>query len=1036
LAKRQSIAGTPQPYGGLRATRKSSISSSSTAAPARPTAASTTSSSATTKSKDPRVQTLETENTHLKKQNAHIQEQLTTANQAKVERDRFEAIVQKLQAKCQNYHQEHVELKAVIRQKETELDAANKEIEYNETNHEMAVLDKETAELKFEQMEAERDALEHQIEVIKLELEIAEEQVAMFNEDLPPEQRSAAASSIVQKENERLRNTIRRMHEDTEDLKREYTRRIDELEKAAGDTDALREEISMLHERDAARNSTIEDLLDRVREQEEWEDVVEGLSDQNQQLQEQAVQKDATIEQYVTLKELSDEVEAQLVDRVHELLDEHDAKDLELADCHRQIHEDAAVKTDQSLLIEKLRQFIVDTQSSMSQVETMKTMSDEHVVKMTERFNEAMEMNRAMRNARINDISKTIDTELTKQDAVLAREELHILKYYLPDSVSATFTHTSMLAYFQAKKIASGASLVRSQLVVVDVANPQGLDQAISDLYRCDAAYEFEQIQYSAEYLHANARRCSMDQFRMIGDSYAPMSGIEAMIQRTLTCFKQDDINLRNLAESARTHAGNMHSASRVVEIGPDCVLIEKASLIRANLDRNQGYFEAVRTAFLSAGLKDAYDGLMALPNLAKECHAVGVKLLQVLTALQNDNLYPLFEHGEKELDTMFFEVEGLAKTTRRMAQAFIEYLANEEAKPFATDAVVENYERIVNTQYAEYDAGTKMKEIRSQLAQWTEYASVLMNTAEVESFTPPWELKARDIEAKKKTMLDAEKKLAILTAEHQAAIIQMLEREQIIETKALEIEHLKAKNKDFFAKHEEHNRLAGEWRAAMLELAELRVKVKEQSREIDDLKDARQHVRFPERVAVSDLEEKPATEVPAPKTNSSSSFITFVQALSDENHWLRQRENSEMFGHNLGVMFSRMGNDQAAQTRTHSRRRQVQASEMLDMVLSMHSPAIPETTRRLSALHDSDFRSESWTPDLKSMPTPHDQIRATSTKSYREPLQLSAFQASFRSDLPVEYLEDYCFNDLSIIAEEFDELEELGGFGDIVVDV
>jgi len=1042
VAKRQSITGTSQPYSGLRTARKPSLSSpSSTAVSARPTAASTPSSAATTaKSKDPRVQTLETENTHLKKQNAHIQEQLTAANQARVERDRFEAIVQKLQLKCQNYHQEHVELKALIRQKDTELDAANKDIEYNETNHEMAVLDKETAELKFEQMEAERDALEHQIEVVRLELEIAEEQVAMFNEDLPPEQRSAAASSIVQKENERLRNTIRRMHEDTEDMKREYTRRISELEKTAADTDALREEISELYERDAARDSTIEDLMDRVRAQEEWEDVIEVLSDEKQQLEEQAVQKDATIEQYVTLKELSDEVEAQLVDRVHELLDEHDIKDLELADCHRQIHDDAAVKTDQSLLIEKLRQFIVDTQSSMSQVETMKSMSDEHVKKMTDRFNEAMEMNRAMRNARINDLSKTIDTELTKQDSDIVREELDIVKKWLPETVSTTFSHTSMLAYFRAKKVAAGASLVRSQLFVVDVANPQGLDQAISDLYRCDTAYEFEQIQFAAEYLHANARRCSMDQFRAVASSYDRMSDIETMIQHTLTCFKQDDINLRDLAESTRAHAKNMHSVSRMLEIGSDCVLIEQASLIRANLDRNQGYFEAIRMAFLSAGLKDAYDGLTALPNLAKDCHAVGSKLVQVLIALQNDKLYPLFEGGDKDFLEMSTEAEKLAKTTRRMAQALLDYLGNEEAKPFATDDVHENYERIVYSQFCEYDAATKMKEIRAQLTQWTEYASVLMNTAEIESFTPPWELKAREIAAKKNAMVDAEKKLAILTTEHQSAIIQMLEREKVIETNALEIEHLKAKNKDFSVRSEEQKRLADEWRTAMVELPALKAKVVEQMAEIDSLKDeAKQRYHRPESNTQSVLEEKRAAETPAPKVNSSSSFMTFVQALSNENHWLRQRENSEMFGHNLNIMFSRMRNEQAAQGRTHSRRRQAQASEMLGMVFSMHSPELPETPCPPSSLDDSDFMGDSWTPGWKSTPTPRDQVRASSTKSHREPLRLSIVQASFRSELPVADIEDYCFNDLSTIAADFEDLDEtmlLESFSEIQVDV
>jgi hypothetical protein len=38
-------------------------------------------------------------------------------------------------------------------------------------------------------------------------------------------------------------------------------------------------------------------------------------------------------------------------------------------------------------------------------------MFDEHSKQMTDRFNEAVEMNRAMRHARVDDLSTTIDIE-------------------------------------------------------------------------------------------------------------------------------------------------------------------------------------------------------------------------------------------------------------------------------------------------------------------------------------------------------------------------------------------------------------------------------------------------------------------------------------------------------------------------------------------------------------------------------------------------------------------------------------------------
>ncbi|KAF2675947.1 hypothetical protein K458DRAFT_425108 [Lentithecium fluviatile CBS 122367] len=1042
LAKRQSIAGTAPSYGGLRPTRKPSISSTSSTAPTttRPAAPSTTSSSATAKSKDPRIQTLETENAHLKKQTAHLQEQLTVANQAKIERDRFEAIVQKLQSKCQTYHQEHVELKATIREKEMELDAANKEKEYNETNHEMAVLDKETAELKYEQMEAERDALEHQLEVMRLELEIAEEQVAMFNEDLPPEQRTAAASSILQKENERLRTTIRRMHEDTEDLKRDYTRRITELEKSTADTDALQDQISELREREVAHENTIEDLMDRVGATESWEEIIENLSDQKQHLEEQAVEKDATIEQYVTLKELADEVEIQLVDRVRELLDEIDMKDLELSDCHRQMNEDAAIKAEQELLIGKLREFILDTQSSMSQVETMKAMSEDHVKQMTERFNEAMEMNRAMRNARINDMGKTIDTELTKLDAGEAREELDIVKRYLPDSLSAEYTDNSMRAYFRAKKIAFKAGLIHTQLTVVDGATPPGLEQALSDVHRCEAAFNFDQVQFYAEYVHTTASRCTMEQFRMVGTKYERMLDVENMLQRTLNCFKQDDINLRDLADSSRGHAEVMGRISYMEDSRPDCELILHSSLIRSNLERIRGDFEAVRNALMSIDLKDVVDSLPAAFSSVNECLTSASKLVQVLTALQKDKLYPVFSAGVQELYDERLKVELCAKTVQQIVQGFVTSLASEEANPPETSDIVKIYNAFVLKQNRP-ELQTSLKEIRTQLVQWTEYASVLANTEEIESFTPPWELKARDLEAKKRVMLDAEKKLASLTAEHQATLIQIREREEIIDTKDLEIEHLRAKNKDFLAKADEHSRLNSEWSTAMAELTALRRKVSDQEAEIRRLQDETQRLPTQEPVALPARDQAPAAEAPRPKMNTSTSFATFVQALSEENHWLRKREHADMFGQNLDAVFSSMRIQQASQTRAQSRRKQTQASELLNMALSVHSPAALENPQ-LSFVHDdSNFASEKRIPNGESMPATRDDIRAAPNKSRRSPLYLTPLQTSFRSQSLSEApeasfanLEDFSFMDLSPVAEAFDMAGDLEGLTEMLM--
>jgi dynactin 1 len=212
--KRQSVA-TASTNPPLR-NRTASVASSSAPIPETPlrpsgsrqSLASSAGQGTAKASRDNNIETLQTKIRHLEKQHAEDQERLRELNQVKDERDRFNGIIQKLQAKCQAQYAETQDLKEKAKQLQSENEALDRAEQDHEVDLEDALVDKEMAEERADLAEAEVESLRKRLEESTLELDILRDEAEMFTTEMSEEQKEEAGYYRLQHENDRLRNAL------------------------------------------------------------------------------------------------------------------------------------------------------------------------------------------------------------------------------------------------------------------------------------------------------------------------------------------------------------------------------------------------------------------------------------------------------------------------------------------------------------------------------------------------------------------------------------------------------------------------------------------------------------------------------------------------------------------------------------------------------------------------------------------------------------------------------------------------------------
>ncbi|KAH3946140.1 hypothetical protein HBI70_163390 [Parastagonospora nodorum] len=938
--KRQSIATTTAPPPVRAPVRKPSIAGSSTASSTiqdarhRSNAAASSASTTSKASRDTNVETLNTKIRHLEKQHGDDQDRIKDLAQAADERDRYKAIIEKLQSKYQTLHLDSAELKTQLQQLQSDNDSLAKKQEEHEADWEIALLDKEMAEERAEQAESELEAVRAKLEERDMEIEIMREEAAMFTTELSEEDKEAAGWYRLQHENDRLRQALITLKEMTEEKERDNKARFAELEMDLASLDAIRQEHTELQDRVHKDEGIIEHLRAQVDASAEWEDLSNELTDKIHDLEEKAKRQEATIRELESEAELNNELLVVHMDEEEDLHAELEAKDFEIAEhIHRLELQEVAI-ADNQLLVSKFRDLVYNLQSRLADAESSRTMTEAQIRDTTGRIDEVMDLNRHLRASNRQATFKEVQLGLYRLDAEVASKRLAIST----EAQSAEFLKSlPVQTYFTAISVGAKASLTSSLLLTADreMSFNGGLEEAMARLSCVEAVQCLALLQTGSKRLYSAMETCDLADFAAFGPIDQELRVVEKTLDHTHEALVNDEINFtdmaNSLAQSLKIQDAVLVDQQNILAMMPEDESTAHIQRIVARLDYLGSNFAVITTmmSFLASNATELLvktaaqdinpDDVTAAAQRVLElfagssviCNkavAAGQKLLRTVDALRSDSLYPHIFKGSEDI----MEQEAyLAKLARDAAQwgrntlSIINASFQPEPSPSWSELKIEDM-------FAFYWSPEllRLDTTAQRLDAWTEEASLLLNTSEIVHGPTPWAQKAKEMEAARKKNSEASVLLEKLKVEHKATLLSLHEREQVIETKSLEIEHLDAKYRDASNKVTDAQHLREKLIKTEQEMTDLRTKITDQHSQIEALEqniarsDRSEHaINLPDATKmVTEPVEQPSASRTIP-----AQVNCLLSALQTENHWLRRREHTDMFDRNLKHVFGKM---------------------------------------------------------------------------------------------------------------------------------
>ncbi|KAJ4330151.1 hypothetical protein N0V87_010246 [Didymella glomerata] len=1044
-AKRQSVAPAAPPRTPLRApARKPSVASASIAAPSppptRPSAASRPSASSTTTStsqpptnplrtstRDNNVEVLQIKIKHLEKQHAEDQAGLQELSETKAERDRLQGIIQKLQPKLKSLHDQSTETKEQLKNVQTENERLLKEAQDHEFDLEDALLEREMAQERAEQNENELLTLREKVQEQSLELDILKDEAKEYTADMSEEEKEKVGFYRMQHDNERLRDALVMLKEVREEEAQESKIRIEELEEDSAQLETLRSQHQALEEQLTKTLAVAEDFKAQLNDRNDLEDTVEELADKVAGLEKTVAEQEVVIKELEELRDLNAELQEQQEEEMQGLRIELEDKDSELAQLGERALEQAVTVSDLEETNGKFRDLVTDLLAQIKEAESTKTMTEAQVKDTTGRINEVMDVNRRLRAAEVNATGKEITSELRQLKVDQTSEMLAILS----ETQSQEFGRSEpMQAYFTAKRITFKASILRSLLSNTDkhAAQRGSVEEASSKLLSVEAGYYLAHLKSGSERISSAMAVSTLPQFVTFGPAYAELAAVERNLDHGLEALKADMVNFSEMTASFKgsteVYKAVVSSHQAVLDERPEDETMLRVSSIAASLT----YLDATCTATISMlkSLAESTGELTEEANTVADRFATpsavcsrsmtaATRLLKTCRDRREDGLYPQFNGDLDSVKEAEDSLSMIVQDAAKWSQGVLEALARSVD---ADGALVEpvDLRNLLVPFWADHT--TKLDSLVSSLTTWNEYALMLKDTVEIQHGPAPWTEKAKEIEAARRQVDEAANKLQSITAEHQATLLKLREREQVIETRELEIEHLAAKNREATNKSEDLQRLQTEIQEAQAEIKQLQKQNEAQKEEIAELNVRLAHAA---QYEPSEAEKAPAVATPGPEPADAStrsapaSLMSLLDALQVENRWLRQKNQEEAYG-----------------------------AKQLDLFKSMR-PLEKRETSKLSAATE-DLLSLAWLPDdldepetLTSISNQQHEVSRSNRRSKRAPLSLAPLQTQLetikdkgRLDWPG--LDELSFADLSPTLEYFDrEMLALRPLGNLV---
>ncbi|MCJ1472024.1 hypothetical protein MMC13_000669 [Lambiella insularis] len=524
----------------------------------------------------------------MEKKRVEDREKLKALDRIQSERDKFEGIILKLQAKYQPQQQEIAELKRQVKEAEAKAETNERQQDDIDTAMEMATLDREMAEETAESLKHELEALRQKHEELELEVEILREENSELSKEMSPEERTSQGWMQMERSNDRLREALMRLRDVAQERETELKQQIKELETDAREHATLQIKHQAEREKLRQSNAITEDLRQQLEIALGAEEMIEDLTDRNMSLSEQLTELKAVIEDLESLKEVNDELEMNHVETEKQMLDDIDFKEMVIKEYVRKSGLQDETIGDLEYSISRFRDLVTNLQSDLEDMRASQQMTETEANDLSNRSKAMLDLNMRLQTSATKAQVKTIDLELRRLDAREAAEHLAIVRLFLPDGFIKEQESINMLLRF--RRIESKSFLVHS-FVKERLSSQRSTGREDDMLICCDVLDKLIWVSTICERFVQFMHVCSLEVFDRLGSALYDLDPVERGFNSWIDGLKKDELKEQQCAAelsryiSLLTHLAEVHISDGLQQCSEHIRML--AGLMQSNLENS-----------------------------------------------------------------------------------------------------------------------------------------------------------------------------------------------------------------------------------------------------------------------------------------------------------------------------------------------------------------------------------------------------------------------------------------------------------------
>ena len=482
----------------------------------------------------------------MEKKRMDDRDKLKTLDRIQSERDKFESIIHKLQAKVQPQQQEIASLKKLVKEAEANFNARdNDQINIDEAL-EMATLDREMAEETAEALRTELDTLKQKHEELELEAEILREENIELGKEMSPEEKSSQGWMQMERSNERLREALTRLRDVAQDQEAALKQEIKDMRKDLQEFSTLRTKHEEVKARLTQSDAAVEDLRQQLENALGAEEMIEELTEKNMSLSEQVENLKTAVEDLESLKELNDELEANHTETEKQMQDEVDYKDALFREQIRKSAIQDETIQDLEYTVSRFRDLVTNLQSDLEDMRASQQITETEANELSSRSRAMLDLNMRLQVSASKAQVKAIDLELRRLDAQESAEHLAIVQMFLPESFAPS--RDSVRALLCLKRVGFKANLLHGFVRErVNAPPTQGSDD---DIFACcDVLDKLTWIFAMCGRFEKFIQTCSLEEFGRLQGVLYDLEPVERSINGWVDGLRRDELREQQCSE-------------------------------------------------------------------------------------------------------------------------------------------------------------------------------------------------------------------------------------------------------------------------------------------------------------------------------------------------------------------------------------------------------------------------------------------------------------------------------------------------------